>query len=181
MSAESEDDYIDPMIDAGEEYMHRRAKGAGLDAELVSLSGMTVEERGALEWFALYTTDIDPTERQSVKRAILRVLQTTVHLQQTIGELRSDAAAARAQSRGATRAVVLLGAIALFILAVVSFRSDIITVDPNDGSVFHISKSWWGLSHDEREIRWMQPAGFGFSCWAAQNGSGRWYCFIEEP
>lgn len=73
--------------------------------------------------------------------------------------------------------------VALFLavfVAPATFSGQEITVEVDDGTVWHTQTTWWGLARTKREIRWMQTPDYDFPAWMARDSSGAWYVFLTD-
>jgi len=75
---------------------------------------------------------------------------------------------------------LLIGMAAILPVAILTFSGSYITVDPYSPDVIYVATRWWGLSKQERVIKWMDNGKTGEAAWMAKDQNGRWYPFIVE-
>lgn len=174
------DDELERMIDAGSDFMYGQAATIGIDAELVKLTGMKVDERRVLERFALHSEKLTANERISLRSAVQRLLLAVQTVRTKSADARRANEWAAREHQRSTRSLYFWSTLPLLLLAVATYSDTATVVDTSDGTVMYVQTSWWGIARQEHEIRWMQIQDPEGSYWMAQDKQGSWYPFLIE-
>lgn len=177
----SEDpEYLDQLMDEGAAFMEERARQAGIDPELVRITGMSLDETAALEWFLLDSRDLSEIEQNHLQSAVRHLLFGLRFLRAKVSNVESEGREKSRIKRNKLHTVILILSLSLFWLALLKFDDFRIAVDPYEGTVTAIKSSWWGFVQTEKEIKWMQTKDYDSPGWMAKDANGEWYIYIRE-
>ena len=77
---------------------------------------------------------------------------------------------------------IALGIAVLLFIAISTFSSVVITVDPHEPKAYAVERILWGIVKSYREIRWIdQDDEDDIEGWMAQTKDGDWHLYITEP